>query len=104
VVHAVDADPEQVEERRQQHRDEQRIEAERRADGDDCEGAGHHQRRVGDVDDVEHAEGDGEPRRRGGVKAAEQQPADDPVQQQHEVGIHPPPPPRRPPPQAPGGP
>ena len=37
---------------------------------------------MGDVDDVEHAEGDRDADRDGGIEAAEQQPGDDGVDQQ----------------------
>jgi hypothetical protein len=97
VVDAVDADAEHVKQRCLQHRHEQRVEAEGGADDDHGKGAGDHQRRVGDVDDVEHAEGHRQARGREGVEAAEQQAADDAVQQQLKVGVHPPA-------QAPGGP
>jgi hypothetical protein len=90
VVDLVRAHADEKEYRRHDEADQDRIDAEIRIDDIGDKGPEHDKGRVGNVDDVEHAEGDRHADRDRGVEAAEQQPGDDrvdrEVERDHPVG------------------
>ena len=88
VVDAVDDDPQHEEDGRHDDAGQHGIEAVPGAEQIGEVGADDDEGRVGDVDDVELAEGDRQTERHGGVETTEQQARDDSVQEQSGIDNH----------------
>ena len=82
VVDAVYHHADEEEGRRGEHADQHRVEPKPAVQDPGDVRADDDERRVGDVDDVELAEADGEPDRHGGIEAAEQNPRDEGIRKE----------------------
>ncbi len=88
VIDLVDKSAEQIEHRQHHNADYDGVDAERDIDDVGDVGPENDERRMRDVDNVEHAEGNRDTGRDGGVKAAEQEPRDNGIHQEIEGNIH----------------
>ncbi len=88
VVDPVEQPPEQEAAYREQRRRQERVDAEGVDAEEGQERAEHDEGGMGDIDDVQHAEGDGHAERHGGIEAAEHDPGGHCVQQQVPAEFH----------------
>ena len=84
IIDVIDTDPDKKKRRRHDDPDQDRIDAEIGIESVGDKRAEHDERGVGDIDDVEHAEGDRHANCDRGIEAAEQEPGDDRVDRQVE--------------------